>query len=342
MNVKNKTIFCKDNIEILRGMNSTGVDLIYLDPPFNKNKKFTAPTGSSAEGAAFEDIFREKDIKDEWLENIKSDDPVLHEYLQAIKKISDLSDDKTYLYNYCYLVYMAIRLLECHRILKDTGSIYFHCDQTMSHYIKILMDIIFGEKNFRNEIVWHYGKWSNATQNFQKNHDCIFFYSKTNRYTFNPIYYPRNKNRDYHTNIVQGKGQLLVYEPQNAPAQIIEKYKTKGYKIVYLKEKGVLEHDVWTYLRQKNFNILNSQSKERVGYPTQKPMALLERIIKASTNKGDLVLDPFCGCATTCVAAEKLNRQWIGIDVSDMACEVIKSRFDKSPLEKIEFIFYAK
>ena len=192
INIKNRTIFCKDNIDILRGINTESIDLIYLDPPFNKNKKFTAPIGSSAKGASFKDIFRREDVKDEWVSNIKIDYESLYTFLMGVKNMSNIFSthkNNHYLYNYCYLVYMAARLIEMQRILKDTGSIYFHCDQTMSHYIKILMDIIFGEDNFRNEIVWHYGKWSNVTTNFQKNHDIILRYSKNENCTFNPIFY---------------------------------------------------------------------------------------------------------------------------------------------------------
>ena len=151
--IKNRTLFCKDNLDILQNIDSHTIDLIYLDPPFNKKKVFTAPIGSSAEGASFKDYFREEDVKDEWLQTIKEDHIELYNFLNGVKNISS---NKQYLYNYCYLAYMAIRLLEMHRILKDTGSLYFHCDPTMSHYIKLLMDIIFGEKNFRNEIIWCY------------------------------------------------------------------------------------------------------------------------------------------------------------------------------------------
>ena len=150
LNIKNRTIFCKDNLDVLQGINSESVDLIYLDPPFNKKKTFTAPIGSSAESASFKDYFREEDIKDEWVETIKEDHVELHNFLSGVKSVSD---SKHYLYNYCYLCYMAIRLIEMRRVLKDTGSIYFHCDPTMSHYIKIMMDTIFGEDNFGNYIL---------------------------------------------------------------------------------------------------------------------------------------------------------------------------------------------
>ena len=149
LNIKNRTIFCKDNLDILEGINSNSIDLIYLDPPFNKNKVFTAPIGTSAEGASFSDIFREEDVKDEWLKTIEEDHDELYKFLCGIKNRGNE-------YNFCYLCYMAIRLIECQRILKDTGSLYLHCDPTMSHYLKLLLDVIFGEKNFRNEIIWHY------------------------------------------------------------------------------------------------------------------------------------------------------------------------------------------
>ncbi|MCY4524883.1 MAG: DNA methyltransferase, partial [Halobacteriovoraceae bacterium] len=180
--LKNRTVFCRDNLDILQNIDSNTIDLIYLDPPFNKNKVFTAPIGSSAEGASFKDIFRQEDIKDEWLQTIKEDNIELYNFLNGVKNISS---NKHHLYNYCYLAYMAIRLMEMQRILKDTGSIYFHCDPTMSHYIKLLMDIIFGEKNFRNEIIWCYKGASEAKKSFPKKHDIIFYYSKSEQANFN-------------------------------------------------------------------------------------------------------------------------------------------------------------
>ena len=137
--LKNRTIFCSDNLDIMQGVDSNSIDLIYLDPPFNKNKVFTSPIKSSSKGASFKDIFKEEDIKDEWLETIKEDSAKLFDFLNGIKNIGHKS-------NYCYLCYMAVRLIEVYRILKNTGSCYLHCDPTMSHYLKLLLDIIFGEK----------------------------------------------------------------------------------------------------------------------------------------------------------------------------------------------------
>ncbi len=305
--IKNRTIFCRDNLDILQNINSDTIDLIYLDPPFNKKKVFTAPIGSSAEGASFKDYFREEDVKDEWLQTIKEDRIELYNFLNGVKNINS---NKYYLYNYCYLSYMAIRLMEMQRILKDTGSLYFHCDPTMSHYIKLLMDIIFGEKNFRNEIVWYYyNKYSSGKKIFAKNYDQIFFYSKSEEYFFVPQREKRNKP----------KKQLLRENINGILKNKKDEHGKVMHRVVYDKKIDA----TWI------IPCLQYANKEYVGYPTQKPLALLERIIKASSNKGDMILDPFCGCATTCIAAEKLGRQWIGIDVSYKAFDLVRQRLNK-------------
>ena len=317
-NIKNRTIFCKDNLEILKGINTNSIDLIYLDPPFNKNKTFTAPMGSSAEGASFKDWFREEDIKDEWLQTIKEDNIELYNFLTGIKLINN---NKYYLYNYCYLTYMAIRLIEMQRILKSTGSIYLHCDSTMSHYIKILMDVIFSEKNFRNEIVWYYRTGGVNKNRFSKKHDIIFYYVKNNKkFLFNSLQeksYTKSKSRK--SGIINyGGGKTEFFEDD------------KGvYNIVNMK-------DTW------DISYIGSTHAERTGYPTQKPLALLERIIKASSNEGDVILDPFCGCATTCIASEKLNRQWLGIDISIKAYDLVKDRLKKEVANSDNLFQYDK
>ncbi len=292
-NISNRTIFCRDNLDILQGINSNSIDLIYLDPPFNKKKIFTSPIRGSAKGASFSDIFTAEDVKDEWLQTIKEDQDKLYSFLESVRVIEGRTS-----YNFCYLAYMAIRLMEMHRVLKDTGSIYYHCDPTMSHYIKILMDIIFGERSFRNEIVWCYKSGGASKRYFSKKHDVILFYSKKANYLFYP-----QKQKSYMTP-KSGKN----------PAQTYYCDEYGRYTIVNTK-------DWWDEI-----GMLATSSKERTRYPTQKPLALLELIIKASSNEGDIVLDPFCGCATTCIAAEKLNRQWIGIDVSVIAYELVQDR----------------
>ena len=296
LNIKNRTIFCRDNLDVLQGINPECIELIYLDPPFNKKKIFTAPIGSSAEGAEFIDIFREEDIKSEWVETIRYENVELYEYLKGVKAFSNN-------YNYCYLVYMAIRLIECCRVLKNKGSLYLHCDPTMSHYLKIVLDCIFGESNFKNEIIWHYYNGSNRSHaNFGRKHDVILFYSKSD----NAIYNWDIMREAYAENSTYAEGT---------------KYGSKGF--IRGNVNGKLMHDVW------KVPSINNMSKERTGYPTQKPLKLLERIIKASSNEGDVILDPFCGCATTCIASEKLGRKWIGIDVSHKAYDLVRERLNK-------------
>ncbi|MGL5955474.1 MAG: DNA methyltransferase, partial [Brevinema sp.] len=201
---------------------------------------------------------------------------------------------------------MAIRLLEMKRILKDTGSIYLHCDNTMGHYLKLLLDVIFGENNFRNEIIWCYRQGGRSNTDFSRKHDTIFRYSKTGNLIFNAdaIRVPYEGTGGYQTS---GKG-------------VLNKQTGTIYKPNVL---GKIPEDWW------DIPAIPPTSAERIGYPTQKPLALLERIIKASCPEGGIVLDPFCGCATTCVAAEKLERNWIGIDISKKAFELVKIRLRK-------------
>ena len=307
INVKNRSIFCQDNLDVLQGINSECVDLIYLDPPFNKKKTFTAPIGSSAEGASFRDIFKREHVKNEWLEAIEQDNDKIHTFLGSVKTIEGRTS-----YNFCYLSYMAIRLTEMHRILKDTGSLYLHCDATMSHYLKILMDIIFGEKNFRNEIIWCYSGGGTPEKDYPRKHDTLLRYVKTDDYVFNVSYKAYKEN-----------------------TQMVGKHSTlSGGKEIDL-HRGTPITDWWIDIRTAT-----GWAKERVGYPTQKPLALLERIIKASSHEGDMVLDPFCGCATTCVASEKLGRHWVGIDVAFKAFELVKKRLQKEVADPENLLQY--
>ena len=359
---KNRTIFCYDNLDILRGINSNSIDLIYLDPPFNKKKEFSAPIGSKSEGASFKDIFRQADLKDEWLGLIADEHPKVHEYINGIQSTGHKS-------NWCYLTYMAVRLIEIKRILKETGSIYLHCDQTMSHYLKILMDTVFGESNFRNEIIWKRthspAKGSqHKPKSWGVNTDTILFYTKSESFELNPLAkltdpkeisrrFPRtdkdgrryNPSAPLFRSKSMGDRPNLCFEWKGfrnrdssgwrlSKKRLDEEY-AKGNIVIegdrierrrYLDEyEGVPLGNLWTEEKL----LIGGQGKERVGYPTQKPVALLERIIRASSKEGDIVLDPFCGCATSCVAAEKLGRQWIGIDVSAKAYDLVKHRLRK-------------
>ncbi len=314
------TLYTGDNLYILNGMDSEKVDLIYLDPPFNSKRTWSAPIGSKAAGASFKDIWTWSDVDEECLSDL-NDYPALVEHIHSIEQIHSKG-------MMSYVTYMAQRIIQMHRVLRDTGSLYLHVDPTASHYLKIVLDQIFGKDNFQNEIIWHYGKWSNVAKHFQKNHDVILFYSKSDTYTFNPLHVERRNPQPY--NIQGGKvNQLLVYRREDTPDAIIEREKAKGRKIIYVDTKGPSEHDVWSYLRNKEIDFIPPRSKERTGYPTQKPLSLLHKIIEASSNEGDTVLDPFCGCATTCVAAQELKRQWIGIDIEPHAVALLVDRLSE-------------
>ena len=212
-----------------------------------------------------------------------------------------------------YLAYMTARLLEIHRVLKPTGSVYLHCDPTMSHYLKLVMDAVFGRAEFRNEIIWSYRRWPSGSLDFQRMHDVILRYSKSPDRTFNIAFEPPSASY-----LKRFKGRTQILDPEQPTRKLVVDKPTKGMP----------QRDVW------DLSILAGSSKERVGYPTQKPLALLERIIKASSNEGDVVLDPFCGCATTLVAADRLDRQWAGIDLSPLAGELVMKRIrdDRGPL----------
>ena len=290
INIKSKTIFTGDNLPIMRGINSESIDLIYLDPPFNSKTNYAAPIGSKAAGAEFKDTWTLSDVDNAWLDLIETKYPALNRVIHAALTNSDKS----------YLIYIAARLLEMKRVLKNTGSIYLHCDPTMSHYLKLVMDAIFGKENFRNEIVWHYYNVASTSRKFiGRKHDTIFFYAKSDAASFNWDSMREPYSPD--SNWVKASGSYG--DPRYSP-----------------NEKGKLMHDVW------RIPTINNMAKERTGYPTQKPLTILERVIKASSNKGDVVFDPFCGCATTLVAADRLQREWIGIDISEKAAELVVER----------------
>ena len=297
MNWENKTLFVGDNLHVMRGMNAGTVDLIYLDPPFNSNRTYAAPIGSRAAGAAFKDAWNLSDIDLIEHQALKQDHPALYTVIDAAGSAHSKGMKS-------YLIMMAVRLLEMRRLLKDTGSLYLHCDPTASHYLKLVLDAILGVGNFRNEIVWHYRRWTGKAKCFQRLHDTMFYYTKAAKYSFNVLYTPYteksfDRKQNYHTRTKEGD----VFETS-------------------IDERGVRENDVW------QIPILNSQSKERVGYPTQKPIALLDRILRASSNEDDVILDPFCGCATTLVVADRLGRQWVGIDLSAKAGELVRDRIE--------------
>lgn len=343
-NFANRTIWTGDNLYILRGMNSESVDLIYLDPPFNSKTNYAAPIGSKAAGAAFKDTWNLSDLDVEWINLLdKKNQAVLRRVLLAAMTPSDKS----------YLVYMAVRLLEMRRVLKPTGSLYLHCDPTMGHYLKLLMDSMFGKGQFRNEIVWKRFNFHADARRFGVISDRIFFYSKSPDYIFNRVRVPYSKkyinakftHREDHrryrlSDLTPPSGRGPVYEfhgvtrawrltedkmrKLDQEGRIYSKSKIPQLKRYLDEMPGQAVPDLWM-----DVNAINPMAKERTGYPTQKPRALLERIIQASSNEGDTVFDPFCGCATTCVASEWLNRQWVGIDISEKAAELIQVRMKK-------------
>ena len=297
-NIPNRTIFEGDNLDVMRGINDECIDLIYLDPPFNSNRNYAAPIGSKAAGAAFKDTWDLTDVDEAWHNEIAETDLALYKIIDASQH-SHGSGMKS------YLIMMGVRLLEMKRILKSTGSIYLHCDPTASHYLKSLMDSIFRASNFRNEIIWAYRGGGVPKSDFARKHDIIFRYGKSKVVTFNvdavrvPYSQDSADRLQYTARAFRSSGTYDNYRPN---------------------PKGKHPEDWWV------MQPIMPSSKERLGYPTQKPLALLDRVIEASSNPGDVVLDPFCGCATTCIAAERLDRQWIGIDLSPMAVKLVEQR----------------
>lgn len=320
--LKANSIYLGDNLEILNRLSASSVDLIYADPPFFSNKQYIVDSDDDIGVRAFED---------RWTGGVDS-----------------------------YIAWIEPRLLECKRILKDTGSIYLHCDHHANGYLRVLMDKIFGMKNFRNEIVWkrthaHGG----GSKGFSRIHDTILFYSKTEKFKFNRQHTPYSDDyiegffkfseqdgRRYQLVIATGPGETksdYIWKGKSPPKgrhwaynKVKMEELDKEGKLVYSKngiprvkqyideKPGTLIADLW-----HDIDVIHSNSKERQGYPTQKPITLLERIIKSSSHENDVVLDPFCGCGTTLVAAQKLNRKWIGIDISSAACKLMQKRMNE-------------
>jgi DNA modification methylase len=325
--VEVNSIYEGDNLEIMNKFPEKSIDLIYADPPFYTNKRFEIIWNDGAEKRAFED---------RWAGGIEH-----------------------------YIAWMEPRIHECHRLLKDGGSFYLHCDDHAAAHLRILLDKVFGEKNFINDIIWfrQSGAHSDAKQgstHFGRAHDNILFYSKGEPKSWNPQYEPYDESylknfykyvepetgRRYRLDNLTGPGGAAKGNPyyevmgikrywrysEEKMKQLIKEgriIKTNpkavpSYKRYLDEGKGVPIMDVWTDIAP-----IQSQSNERLGYPTQKPVALLERIINTSSDKGDIVLDPFCGCGTTLIAAQKLGRKWIGIDISPTACKLMKKRLQK-------------
>ena len=310
-NWKNRTLFHCDNLDALRGMNSNSVHLIATDPPFKKGRDFHATPDSLAEGARFKDRWRwDEDVHEEWQDNLVDDWPDAWEVITMARSVygTDMA---------AYLCWLGVRLMEMWRILRDDGSIYLHIDHTAHAYVKCLMDSIFGDNNFRNEIVWCYFGPANTPRWFPRKHDTILFYVKNDSAdaTFN-----RDAVRIEYTRIT-GIGESSLASGSRTKTELLE------IEEEYAK-RGKVPEDHWHDIPSGS----HISPKERTGYPTQKPLALYSRIIEASSNPNDIVLDPFCGCATTLVAAEKLGRQWVGIDIWDKAHETVLERLRQEQL----------
>lgn len=374
-NWQNRTMWTGDNLDIMRGMNSASVDLIYLDPPFNSNRTYSAPIGSEAAGAAFKDTWTLSDVDEAWHGEIAEAHPALYGVIDSAGQAHGKGMKS-------YLIMMAVRLLEMRRLLKDTGSIYLHCDDTASHYLKLLMDAVFGQGRFRNEVIWKRISNHNDGGRFGRTADRLLFYgTDINRDAVRVSLAEANVTSKYRYRDEKGKysdgdltgpgisdgeagaawkgwdptdiGRCWSVPRTGAYATWIEAHCIPGYlsepsilrRLDMLDAAGMIAFtstgtprlkryldanpgqvppDVWSDIPP-----VNSQAKERVGYPTQKPLALLDRIIKASSNEGDMVLDPFCGCATACVAADRLGRQWVGIDLSPLAAQLVEMRMHR-------------
>lgn len=274
----------QDCLNAMREMRDSSIDLAYLDPPFFSQQQQTL---GSREGDFFS-------FEDRW--------PSLE----------------------AYLAYMKERLQECFRLLTPTGNLFLHCDTSASHYLRVLLDEIFGRKNFRSEIIWHYRRWSNSKKGLMNSHQTILFYSKTEDFTFHRIYteYSPTTNLD----------QILQDRCRDKSGKVIYKTDTEGNPLSTSEKKGVPLSDVW------EIPYLNPKAKERTGYPTQKPILLLERILEIASNPGDWVLDPFCGSGTTLVAAKLMQRQFIGVDIHPEAIQLAEKRLQNLVKTKSELL----
>jgi site-specific DNA-methyltransferase (adenine-specific) len=348
---ESNVLYYGDNLEVLRKhFPNECIDLIYLDPPFNSKADYnilfkeTSGEASVAQIQAFSDSWHwDKNAEDTYLKI--QEDPNLTEMIQFLKAHLGRNDMMA------YLVMMTIRLRELYRVLKPSGSLYLHCDPTASHYLKIIMDKIFGSKNFRNEIVWQRFTFHADAHRFGRVHDVLLFYTKSDEYAWNTQYIDfKESYKESHFRYEDEKGVYRL-DNLNPPGGRGPIYEFHGFtrpwrytkeKMLALEKKGLIYasegkvpqvkryldqlkgqavHSIWLDIPP-----INPMSKERMGFQTQKPIKLLERIIAVSSKEGDLILDPFCGCGTTILAAQRLKRKWIGIDITHLAISLIRSR----------------
>ena len=319
-----------------------------MDPPFNSNRHYEAPIGSKAAGAAFKDAWTLDDVDVCEHGELADRNPAAYSVIEAARQAHGKGMQS-------YLIFMAVRLLEMHRVLKSTGSIYLHCDDAAGPYLRLLMDWIFGARQFRNEVIWRRYGSHNDTRRYGRVHDVLLYFAKDRKWTWNGVWLEhdpsyiaqayrhedgrgRYRTAPLHTGGLQGGGYEYEFRGYSrtwryslermreleADGRIRQAREGKGIpeRKVYLSDsKGRPATDVWDDVKA-----LTGKNAERTDYPTQKPLALLERIIAASSNEGDVVLDPFCGCATALVAADRLQRQWAGIDLSELAVKLVNDR----------------
>ncbi len=310
---RENVLYYGDNLDVLRRyVRDESVDLVYLDPPFNSNKDYNVlfrehdGNKAAAQVKAFKDTWEWDLVAARTYVELVEAGGKLSEAMQAFRLVLGQTD------MLAYLTMMAPRLAELHRVLKPTGSIYLHCDPTASHYLKVLLDAVFHPRNFRNELIWRYRRWPTTARQFQKMHDVLLFYSRDPEAerTFEVLYgYEK-----------LAESTIKTYGTKKQRADFSSGHRKPS--TVDEESQGPPLSDVW------EVGIIAPMSKERLGYPTQKPEALLERVIKASSNEGDVVLDPFCGCGTAVAVAERLKRKWIGIDVTHLAINLIKRRIN--------------
>ena len=360
------SLYYGDNLDILRRyVRDESADLIYLDPPFNSNQTYNVlfqerdGSQSASQIKAFGDTWHWDETAARSYEETVEAGGQVAEAMQAFRKLLGTND------MLAYMSMMAPRLVELRRVLKPTGSLYLHCDPTASHFLKLLMDAVFGSANFRTEIIWkRTSAHSDTRQGRQQHgriHDVLLFYTKTGDWNWNPVYteYDREYLENFYRFIEPGTGRRYRKDNLAGPGGAAKgnpQYEVMGvtrywryskermqgvdsprknhsdeaglctcYKRYLDEMPGVPLQDLWTDIRP-----IGSQAAERLGYPTQKPVALLERIIQAGSNEGDVVLDPFCGCGTTIAAAQKLDRRWIGIDITQLAISLIRYRMGDS------------
>jgi site-specific DNA-methyltransferase (adenine-specific) len=368
------TLYYGDNLDILkRYLKDESVDLVYLDPPFNSAQNYNAffhekdGTDAASQIRAFEDTWH-WDIETKKAYDAITEQPgKVSDVMQAFYTFLGGNDMMA------YLTMMSARLVELRRVLKSTGSLYLHCDPTASHYLKLLCDAVFEVKSFKAEITWKRHNARSTEDCWPHIHDVILFYAKSDKFLFRPMKVPADEHKMPHTLITGADGRKYQTYELTGPGRTQEGESGKPWRgfnpsemgrhwanahstmaewakaglIHFPKDGGfprrrdsepfdpsarmVTVGDVWT-----DIDRINQTAKERLGYPTQKPVALLERIIQASSNPGDVVLDPFCGCGTTIDAAEKLGRQWIGIDITQLATSLIKNRLRDTYGKNIE------